>query len=218
LAGVSNIALSNESSANEATVIGTNVNHQYSKSFEFEKDFRNYTRNYISEDFNYFSFLRPLNELQIARAFSKHPQHFDSFKSCNLGSKTDSWCGKCPKCLFTWIVLSPFIEQEKLMDIFGKNLFADVTLIETLEELIGKSEVKPFECVGTIEDVNTALILTINQLEKNNRPLPYLLKHFKSLPQFHANKNHDLKTIIKQINEEHFLSEDLLTLVKNTIT
>jgi hypothetical protein len=217
LAGASNIALSNESSANEATVIGTNVNHQYSKSFEFENDFRNYCRNYISEDFNYFSFLRPLNELQIAQAFSKHPQHFTSFKSCNVGSKTDTWCGSCSKCLFTWIIISPFIEQEKLKEIFGKDLFADLALTKTLEELVGQSEVKPFECVGTIEDVNSALILTIYQLEKNNLPLPYLLKHFKTLPQFHSNKNHDLKTILKQINAEHFLSKDLFVLVKNII-
>ena len=33
------IALSNESSANESTVPGTDINHQYSKSIEFERDF-----------------------------------------------------------------------------------------------------------------------------------------------------------------------------------
>ncbi|OYT13628.1 MAG: hypothetical protein B6I19_04225, partial [Bacteroidetes bacterium 4572_114] len=42
LAGIKNIALSNESSANEPTVPGTEVNHQYSKSFEFERGFRDY--------------------------------------------------------------------------------------------------------------------------------------------------------------------------------
>ena len=218
LAGLTNIALSNESSANEATVIGTNVNHQYSKSFEFENDFRNYTRKYISEDYNYFSFLRPLNELQIAQAFSKYPQHFSSFKSCNVGSKTDTWCGKCPKCLFTWIILSPFIEQEKLKVIFAADLFNDTGLIGILEELIGKSDIKPFECVGTIEDVNTALILTIRHLEKNNRPLPFMLDHFKTLPQYRANKNIDPKTSLAQLNPEHFLSDELLNLVKKTIT
>ncbi|MCF8367374.1 MAG: hypothetical protein K9H16_16415, partial [Bacteroidales bacterium] len=62
LLGIRNIALSNESSANEATIPGTQVNHQYSKSFGFEEDFREYVARYISPDFNYFSFLRPLNE------------------------------------------------------------------------------------------------------------------------------------------------------------
>ena len=43
LSGVPNVALSNESSANESTVIGSDVNHQYSKSLEFEDDFRDYS-------------------------------------------------------------------------------------------------------------------------------------------------------------------------------
>jgi len=217
LAGVSNIALSNESSANEATVIDTNINHQYSKSFEFEKDFRFYTRKYISKDFNYFSFLRPLNELQIAKAFSKFPHHFGNFKSCNVGSKTDTWCGKCPKCLFTWIILSPFIDQEKLRQIFGKDLYSDPGLTKIFEELIGKSKVKPFECVGTIEDVNMALVITIKQFELINRPLPFLLRQFISSPQYFDNKNHDAETNQRQINLEHYLNDDLLKLVKETI-
>ena len=36
LLNLSYVALSNESSANESTVAGSTVNHQYSKSFEFE--------------------------------------------------------------------------------------------------------------------------------------------------------------------------------------
>jgi len=51
LSGKKHIALSNEESANEPTVIGTDVNHQYSKSFEFEKSFRDYVYQYISEKF-----------------------------------------------------------------------------------------------------------------------------------------------------------------------
>ena len=39
LSGKKNIILSNESSANEETVIGRGVNHQYSKTFEFENAF-----------------------------------------------------------------------------------------------------------------------------------------------------------------------------------
>ena len=46
LSGIPNVALSNENSANESTVLGTSVNHQYSKSLEFEDDFRNYVAHY----------------------------------------------------------------------------------------------------------------------------------------------------------------------------
>ncbi|MFP4471489.1 MAG: hypothetical protein ACLFPE_12435, partial [Bacteroidales bacterium] len=121
------IALSNESSANEATIPGTNINHQYSKSWAFEADFRTYCAKYITPDANYFSLLRPLNELQIARLFARAPKYFNDFKSCNAGSKTDTWCGRCPKCLFTWIMLNPFVETETLERIFGKNLLDDLT-------------------------------------------------------------------------------------------
>ncbi len=44
------IALSNESSANEATVSGTQINHQYSKSFDFEDDFRTYSKASMHSD------------------------------------------------------------------------------------------------------------------------------------------------------------------------
>ena len=104
------IALSNESSANEPTIPGTGINHQYSKSYGFEKDFIEYCRKNISDDFNYFSFLRPLNELQIAGLFSGFSQYHSVFRSCNAGSKQGIWCGKCSKCLFTFIILSAFLE------------------------------------------------------------------------------------------------------------
>ena len=70
LQGKKNIVLSNESSANEATVIGTNVNHQYSKSFEFERDFDDYVNKYFGLDIHYFSLLRGISEFQIGRLFS----------------------------------------------------------------------------------------------------------------------------------------------------
>lgn len=152
------IALSNESSANEPTVPDTEVNHQYSKSIDFENDFRYYVDRYINSDVQYFSFLRPLNEVQIASLFSKNEQYYKVFKSCNVGSKTDSWCGKCPKCLFTWIIMSPFIPQNVLTDIFGKNLLKDNDLLPILKQLNGETPVKPFECVGTVEEVKACLL------------------------------------------------------------
>jgi len=211
LSCMNNIALSNESSSNEVTVIGTQVNHQYSKSFEFENDFRNYVSKYISNDFNYFSFLRPLSELQIANIFSKFPDHFYSFKSCNVGSKSDSWCCNCPKCLFSWIILSPFMSQENLIEIFGENLFANNGLLEIFEELIGIGDTKPFECVGTIEEVNIALIMAIKKIRK---PLPFLLGHYKNLKQYKFYENSSDSFDFQQINDQHFVNSELLDQIR----
>ena len=157
MSGRQYIALSNESSANESTVAGSSVNHQYSKSFEFEADFREYVRQYISPSFYYFSFLRPLSELYIARVFGECKPYHAVFKSCNVGSKQDVWCGHCAKCLFAYIIFSPFLPQAELEQIFGRNMFSDVDLWPLLRELDGEAAVKPFECVGTVEEVNWAL-------------------------------------------------------------
>ncbi len=173
------IALSNESSANESTVKGEKINHQYSKSLEFENDFRSYVSKYISPDFNYFSFLRPLTELHIAKLFSELRYQY-VFKSCNVGSKQDIWCGNCPKCLFAFIILSPFLEKEVLKQVFGKNLFEDENLKTYLLQLCGVGEQKPFECVGTIEEVNIAIAMRIRRNPASEKET--LLQEWLNLP------------------------------------
>ena len=183
------VVLSNESSANETTIVGTSVNHQYSKTFQFESDFHNYEKNYIGSGVYYFSLLRPFSELQIARYFAKLPQYHPVFKSCNVGSKTDTWCGKCPKCLFVYIILSPFMAQTELEKIFGTNLLEDPELSPNLEKLIGLQAEKPFECVGTIDEINTALCLTIAKLEGAGEALPQLLQYYRTLDLYSACQN-----------------------------
>ena len=175
------IALSNENSANESNVIGEKVNHQYSKSFEFEKDFEEYSNKYLKAPVKYFSFLRPLNELQIAKIFSKHEKYHKTFKSCNVGSKEKEWkwCCNCAKCLFAYTILSPFLYKKKLVDIFGEDMFENKKLLNTFLELTGKGETKPFDCVGTFEEVNFAISKTIENIIKEKGELPYLLKYYK---------------------------------------
>ena len=186
------IALSNESSANESTVPGTDINHQYSKSIEFERDFREYVSLHLNETIQYFSFLRPLNEMQIASLFSECEAYHEVFRSCNAGSKTDSWCGKCPKCLFTWIILSPFLSRKRLTQIFGKDLWVDPELKPIFEELNGTSAVKPFECVGTVEEVRAC----VEAMEGDRTKVEEILKRF---------------------NEENFLPEKFAQILKSKL-
>lgn len=206
MTGVSDIALSNESSANESTVPGTDVNHQYSKSFEFEQDFRDYYKKYISEEFNYFSFLRPLTELQIAGLFSRMTAYHAVFRSCNVGSKDDKWCGHCPKCLFANIILSPFLSPQELIKIFGENLYEKMELKSAFDELTGHVPVKPFECVGTVSEVNEAIQLAIQKYYTGAGTLPFLLsiyvkRHSELVvnsPGF-WNKEHNLSSFYEKI-------------------
>ncbi len=176
------IALSNENSANESNVKGEKVNHQYSKSFEFECDFEDYSVKYLKAPVKYFSFLRPLNELQIAKIFSKHEKYHRVFKSCNVGSKEKEWkwCCNCAKCLFAYIILSPYLYKEKLVLIFGEDMFERADLLKIFLELTGNGDTKPFDCVGTFEEVNFAISKTIQNIEKEKGKLPYLLRYYKN--------------------------------------
>ncbi len=171
------VVLSNEQSANEGNVQfhGQTINHQYSKSYAFERNFRQYIKNIAPV--NYFSLLRPFSELQIAGAFAKLGEnYFSLFRSCNRGQKTNSWCGECAKCLFAWIVLFPFLGEEKMTKIFGQNLFEKLELLPTSLDLIGQTANKPFDCVGTYAESKTAFVLAIKWYQQKNLKLPKLLE------------------------------------------
>ena len=207
------IALSNESSANEPTVKSSSINHQYSKSFEFEKDFRSYVNQYISSNLNYFSFLRPVNELQISQLFSKQEKYFQVFKSCNVYSKQDLWCCNCPKCLFTFIILSPFIQPHQLELIFGENLLKKSAFEFQYQQLIGTTNQKPFECVGTSDEVLLALSLSLKYYPDEK---PYLLYLFEQ-KHFDQTKSNIIFSE-NQFTNEHFLSDEFQHLLRSHIS
>ena len=207
------IALSNEDSANQSNVVGEKINHQYSKTFEFEQDFREFVKENIDTDIEYFSMLRPITELQIAMLFSKIKQYHKVFNSCNVGSKKEpwNWCCDCPKCLFVYTILSPFLYKENLVDIFGEDLFEKENLKKTFLELCGFEETKPFECVGTYEEVRYAISKTIENLEEKRENLPLLLKYYR--------ENFDLidGDFLKFYNENNFLPKKFDKILRQKI-
>lgn len=212
LAGSRDIILSNESSANEATIPGTNINHQYSKTFEFERDFRKYCQDFISPDLNYFSLLRPLTEIQIARLFTRFPEFHPLFRSCNAGSKSGEWCGKCPKCLFTRIILSPFLTQEQLKTIFGHDMLEDAEMKPVLEELCGISPNKPFECIGTIDEVNESLAYLDRHWKGEQKP--FLLRHYASTTLPGRYSDNTFRRRLDMWNHEHAVPESFISLFR----
>lgn len=162
------IAFSNESSANEPTLElnGESINHQYSKTLDFEKAFRHYAQTNIHPELEYFSLLRPLTELRIAEIFADKawPRFHQQFSSCNRNFTQASdgsffWCGKCPKCAFVFLILAPFVPPGELLKVFGKNMLSESALEATWQELLGLTTHKPFECVGTINEVKQAFLL-----------------------------------------------------------
>ena len=71
------------------------------------------------------------------------------------------------------MILSPFLYKEELISIFGSDLYEREDLLDTFKEILGYSETKPFECVGTYSEARYAVSLLIDKLSKEN--LPFLL-------------------------------------------
>ena len=91
--------------------------------------------------------------------------------------------------------------------IFGKSMLNDISLKNYFDELVGVSPVKPFECVGTIEEVNVALSMTIKRFYSESN-LPALLKGYN--PKFVAM---DLNVL----ENNHNLSDELLALLQKAV-
>ncbi|MCL2508479.1 MAG: hypothetical protein FWF05_04815 [Oscillospiraceae bacterium] len=210
LIGAENIILSNESSANEPSVPGADVNHQYSKSFDFENDFLTYTRQFLDLPIRYFSLLRPFNELQIAKRFAALPQYHGIFKSCNAGSRQNVWCRQCAKCLFVYIILAPFLRAEELNAIFGENLLERGDLSGDFLALAGFSDTKPFECIGTVSEVGLALALTVRKYTMEGVPLPALLRLYQREKSGEAAD----ETLLAAFDEQHNIPKEFLSNVK----
>lgn len=209
------VVLSNESSANESTVQGSAVNHQYSKSVQFEADFIDFEGRYVGSGVSYFSLLRPWSEFQIARYFAGIKSYHPIFRSCNAGSKQDIWCGRCPKCLFVYLILSPFLTTDELVAIFGRNLLEDESLLPLLEKLTGLTPEKPFECVGSRDEVNTAICLTLSRMLHQGEPVPALFRNYmeRSLYEEYRQRENPYDTYFET---ENFLPSEFEAILHST--
>jgi UDP-N-acetylmuramoylalanine--D-glutamate ligase len=206
--------VANEHSSNFGNVKykGESINHQWSKSSEFENIFQNYVNDFITPDVRYFSLLRPFYEIRIAQLFSKFTglnpakrvgraefnpvkKYFSYFSSCNknfkiVGQESGGlWCNNCPKCVFTFILLSAFLSKKQLIDIFKKNLYQQKELIPLFKDILGFGKMKPFDCVGTFKEARTALYLASKRFNND-----LIIKTF--LPRVENKSKEVLKTNI----------------------
>ncbi len=176
------VAFSNERSADEGNFKhgDRDVNHQWSKSLQFENLLNEYIHTNISPNVTVFSMLRPLSELQIAHELVQYERYLPLFTSCNRnwhirphhkslpqgGRNTrvtsgvgPRWCTECPKCAFSFAIFAPFLEPDEMKQIFNHSLFEDEALLPLYRELLGIEGHKPFECVGTAREVAAAFLL-----------------------------------------------------------
>jgi UDP-N-acetyl-alpha-D-muramoyl-L-alanyl-L-glutamate epimerase len=152
LGGHDPVVFANERSADEETltVDGASVNHQYSKSYEFERLF---TAAAAEVGTGYFSLTRQLSELATVAAVAALPLRADIL-SCNRsytqrhlgGEAVQRWCLHCDKCLFTFLCFAVFLSPAEAVEMFGGDPLADLALADGFRKLWATE--KPFDCVG----------------------------------------------------------------------
>jgi len=173
------VVMSNEWSASVATLehAGRPVNHQFSKSEEFEAAFRGVLRASPGLP-EYFSWLRDRAELWVGREFAGLRPYHASFRSCNKAFYTERarrfahWCGQCDKCCFIDLILAPFLPARELRQIFavtGEPL-DDPALAAKFRSLLGAGA-KPFECVGEVTECRAAVLLAARRDDRADTTL-----------------------------------------------
>ncbi|MEU5528099.1 hypothetical protein ABZ744_14265 [Micromonospora chersina] len=177
LHGLGPVVMSNERSASDPNLVwqGHEINHQWSKGVEAEGLLRAALAEHAGLTEPYFSLLRSLSELHIARLFADTDRYDAVVTSCNAAFKlrdaSERWCRDCPKCRFVFLAMAPFMPRERLTAIFGGDLLADESQIPGYRELLGVDGHKPFECVGEVEESVVALSLLAEQEQWRDAPV-----------------------------------------------
>lgn len=168
--GQSTVITSNESSADIPNLEyeGVKINHQFSKSLQMERSLREYVQSEISPSLAYFSMLRPLSELMIAKLFVDNIFHAvrGKWSSSNHNfqlrgeDQSPNWdADYSEKTLATYALLAPFLKRGEMAAEFGIDNPFQEKYKETWLRLGGQKEYKPFECVADINEVRHALWL-----------------------------------------------------------
>ena len=85
----------------------------------------------------------------------------------------------------------------------------DAALTADFDGLIGAADVKPFECIGTVEEVRFALRETLRQYRARGEQLPVLLDRFAAWDDGAQDV-----PLMKAWNDEHDIPAEFLPSVK----
>ncbi len=198
------------------------INHQYSKSIEFERLFKDSIKEICGNKLQYFSMLRPFSELWIAAYLAKNAliahKYFSScnrnfiFKGHNKLEAGERWCGTCSKCVYTAIITAPHLPKEDFLNIFGDNILNDPENIQTAKDLCGIGTRKPWECVGDFIDTAAALFSLSSKEEWAQDKLPQSLQ--KSLiKKYGESILKERPTLEIDSRSEHFLPDKFLEIL-----
>lgn len=142
---------------NVAAYHGVPVNHQWTKSAEYEQALRQYAARWLPGAPLYCSPLRPLYELQVIRSLSARMADYFATQSCNK-LKGHGWCRACAKCAWVYLATTALFGREMATAKVGGDLLADPGLSRLYLAMAGLDGDKPFECTGTELEVRAAVV------------------------------------------------------------
>ncbi|HSX42876.1 MAG TPA: hypothetical protein VLF59_02205 [Candidatus Saccharimonadales bacterium] len=173
-AGHAYVVVANEASASIPRIQWGDqaVNHQWSKSFAFEQSLQRYIHEHITSGVTYFSAIRSLSSIGVAKLFARLPQYFEVFTSDNFVFRIDParrpsgrWSLESPKSLSSYILLAPWLTDAEVTRIFTIDFLDEPSLRQLFLELTGIEGEPPLDCVGTVEE----LVLSMNLLAQAGR-------------------------------------------------
>jgi UDP-N-acetyl-alpha-D-muramoyl-L-alanyl-L-glutamate epimerase len=141
---------------NVRSYLGRPVNHQWTKSYEFEAAVRAYRDRWLPGAPGYSSPLRPLYELQIIASLAGDVDAYLRTVSCNQ-VRAGGWCRSCAKCAWVFLATAALFGHDLAMRKTGGDMFADPALSGVYQEMAGLTGVKPFECTGSEDEVRAAI-------------------------------------------------------------
>jgi len=216
-----NVIVSNERSSDTGNVeyLGEMINHQWSKSSEFELLFQQFIAQVFTPHIHYFSLLRSLSELQIAQLFSKEKQFHPIFSSCNRNfaihnPSSHLWCGTCPKCAFTFILMAAYSSKGEVLNIFGDNFLDKKELFPLYKQLFGTEGHKPFECVGTPDEAVVAMTLIHEKQEFEDS---LVMKEFVQNILPDNDSVNKLKYDVLVFKSRHMIPDEFQSIIPNSL-
>lgn len=165
LCGIPHVAAGNGRSDDEPNILARlpdggawAINHQWTKSAEFELAWAEIS----GSGRRYASPLRPLYEVAVLAGLNATPlAGADRALSCNRAAKAGrdgTWCGRCPKCLWTAAALDAIAGRGAgIARLGGVDPLGDTANIELLTAMCGRSGPVPFECAGTPAEVRAVV-------------------------------------------------------------
>lgn len=170
--GTAYVVVANEASASIPRITWKHgaVNHQWTKSFAFEQQLQAFVYDQVTSGVTYFSAVRQLTSVGVAKLFARYPAYFEVFTSDNTVFRIDPakrpnarWSLESPKSLSSFILLAPWLSEADLTGAFGRNFLDEASLEQLFWELTGQEGEPPLDCVGTTDELIVSLNMAVQQ-------------------------------------------------------